>query len=61
MNKKELQKVDKFKYKEKRKFFEMSGKELKEHLKGADKEASAQAEQELQRRSQKKKKKDKKI
>ena len=61
MNKKELQKVDKFKYKEKRKFFEMSGKQLKEIAKGSDMTASTAAEKELKRRDQRRKKKSKKV
>ena len=61
MNKNDLQKVDKFKYKEKRKFFEMSNKELKNFANGSDPVASDAAEKELKRREKKRSKKSKKI
>ena len=61
MNKKQLQKIDKFKYKESRKYFEMSGKELKKLTQSGDITVSTAADKELKRRSKKKAKKSKGI
>ena len=61
MNKKKLQKIDKFKYKESRKYFEMSGKELKKLTQSGDITVSTAADKELKRRSKKKAKKSKGI
>jgi len=60
MNRKQLQKVDKFKYKESRKYFEMSGKELKKLTQSGDITVSTAADKELKRREKKKRTKDKK-
>ncbi len=61
MNKTELQKVDKNKYKQKRKLFEMSGEALNLFAKNGGEAASSAVAKELARRAKKKAKKAKKI
>ncbi len=60
MKKTDFQKVDKHKYKESRKFFEMRASDLKAIASSNKMPDSDLAEKELKRRAQKRKRKDKK-
>ena len=60
MNERDTRKIDKIKYKEKRKFFEMRKNDLKSIIASGKEPDAQRAKEELERRSQRKKSKSKK-